>query len=112
MAPRVRLMRVPRELKDYPDVNTKSTLERWVGHEFVMAGVNEVGWAELDIESVTGTVGETIWSNLSFLSWFRTRARAMLRNRRCPPIVPCHAIHNRSGEGPSPPLAKGGPVRL
>jgi hypothetical protein len=41
--------------------------ERCVGHEFVIAGFNEVGMAELDIESATGSLGETIWVEPRFL---------------------------------------------
>lgn len=38
---------------------------RWP--EFVIAGFNEVGMAEIGIESVTGSVGETIWVEPTFL---------------------------------------------
>jgi hypothetical protein len=63
----VRLVGVPDGLEDAPDFPTKSTFERCVGHEFVIAGFNEVGMAELEIESVTGSVGETIWVEPGFL---------------------------------------------
>lgn len=63
----VRLAGVPDGLEDYPDFPTKSTFERCVGHEFVIAGFNKVGMAELEIESVTGSVGETIWIEPRFL---------------------------------------------
>jgi len=63
----VRLICVPGGLEDYPDFPTKSTFERCVGQEFVIAGFNEVGMAELEIESVTGSVGETIWVEPCFL---------------------------------------------
>lgn len=63
----VRLVGVPDGLEDYPDFPTKSTFERCVGHEFVIAGFNELGMAELEIESVTGSVGETIWVEPRFL---------------------------------------------
>jgi len=63
----VRLVGVPDGLEDYPDFPTKSTFERCVGHEFVIAGFNEVGMAELEIELVTGSVGETIWVEPRFL---------------------------------------------
>lgn len=58
---KVRLVGVPDGLEDYPDLPTKSTFERCVGHDFVIEGFNEFGMAELDIQSVTGSVGETIW---------------------------------------------------
>jgi hypothetical protein len=57
----VRLIGIPGGLEDCPDFPTKSTFERCVGHEFLITGFNEVGMAELEIESVTGSVGETIW---------------------------------------------------
>jgi len=63
----VRLVGVPDGLADYPDFPTKSTFERCVGQEFVIAGFNEIGMAELEIESVTGSVGETIWVEPRFL---------------------------------------------
>jgi len=68
----VRLIGVPGGLEDYPDFPTKSTFERCVGQEFVIAGFNEVGMAELEIESVTGSVGETIWVEPCFLKLFRS----------------------------------------
>lgn len=64
---KVRLIGIPDGLEDYPDFPTKSTFERCIGHEFVIEGFNEVGMAELDIESVTGSVGETIWVEPKFL---------------------------------------------
>jgi hypothetical protein len=69
---KVRLIGVPDGLEDYPEFPTKSTFEKCVGHEFVVAGFNEVGWAELGIESVTGSVGETIWAEPKFLEELRT----------------------------------------
>ena len=41
---KVRLMGVPDGLEDYADFPTKSTFERCVGHDFVIAGFNEVEW--------------------------------------------------------------------
>jgi hypothetical protein len=64
---KVCLIGTPPGLDDYPDSPTKSTFEKCVGHEFVIAGFNELGMAELDIESVTGSVGETIWIETRFL---------------------------------------------
>ncbi len=64
---KVRLVGVPDGLEDYPNFPTKSTFERCVGHDFVIEGFNDVGMAELDIESVTGSVGETIWVEPRFL---------------------------------------------
>ena len=64
---KVRLIGIPDDLEDYPDFPTKSTFERCVGCDFVVAGFNKVGMAEIDIESVTGSVGETIWVEPKFL---------------------------------------------
>ncbi|GEM_PF-2820204 len=64
---RVRLTGVPDGLEDYPDLPTKSTFEKCVGHEFVVDGFDKVGMAELSITSVTGRVGETIWVETKFL---------------------------------------------
>jgi hypothetical protein len=64
---KVRLLGIPAGLEDYPDFPTKSTFERCVGREFVIAGFNEIGMAEIEIESVTGSVGEAIWVEPEFL---------------------------------------------
>ena len=58
---KVRLVGVPQGLNDPPDFPTKSTFEMCVGHEFVISGFNQIGMAELEIESVTGNFGESIW---------------------------------------------------
>lgn len=63
----VRIIGVPDGLEDYPDLHTKSTFERCVGHEFVIAGFNEFGMAELGLESVTGNSGEKVWIEHQFL---------------------------------------------
>jgi hypothetical protein len=55
------LIGVPDGLEDYPDFPTKSTFEKCVGREFVIADFNKIGMAEIHIESVTGSRGETIW---------------------------------------------------
>jgi hypothetical protein len=67
IGPKVRLIGVPDGLEDYPDLPTKTTFERCVGHEFVIGGFNEVGMAELGIQSVTGNKGEKIWVQIQFL---------------------------------------------
>jgi hypothetical protein len=46
---------------------TKAIIEKCIGREFLIAEFNEVGMAELDIGSVTGSVGETIWVEPQFL---------------------------------------------
>jgi hypothetical protein len=68
----VRLTGIPEGLTNDPDLLTKSTFEKCVGHEFVIAGFNEAGMAELCIESVTGSVGETIWVEPQFLETLPT----------------------------------------
>jgi hypothetical protein len=64
---RVRLIGVPDGLEESPDFPTKSAFEKCVGREFVIAGFNQFGMAELVIDSVTGSVGETIWVEPKFL---------------------------------------------
>jgi hypothetical protein len=65
---RVRLIGVPEGLEDSPDLHTKTTFERCLGHEFPVAGFNELGMVELIVESVTGSVGEVIWVKSEFLA--------------------------------------------
>jgi hypothetical protein len=64
---RVRLIGVPDNLPNPPDLPTKEVFGKSVGCEFVVAGVNDFGMAELVIESVTQSVGETIWVEPEFL---------------------------------------------
>jgi len=64
---KVRLVGVPDGLEDYPDLPTKTTFEKCIGHEFVIARFNDVGMAELAIQSVTGNQGESIWVEIQFL---------------------------------------------
>ncbi|HKT23518.1 MAG TPA: hypothetical protein VJR04_02880 [Terriglobales bacterium] len=64
---KVRVIGVPEGLEDFPDLPTKSTFTKCVGREFIIARFNEVGMAEIDILSVNGSVGETIWIETKFL---------------------------------------------
>ncbi len=64
---KVRVMGIPDGLKDDPDFPTRSTFAKCVGHEFVVAGLNDVGMAELDISAVNGSMGETVWIEPEFL---------------------------------------------
>jgi hypothetical protein len=64
---KVRVIGIPDGIEDYSDFPSKSTFTKCVGREFVIAGFNEVGMAELDISSVNGSVGETIWIEPEFL---------------------------------------------
>jgi hypothetical protein len=64
----VKLVRLPPELPEGDkQLPTRATFERCVGHNFEIAGFNELGWAELDIQSITGSAGETIWVELDYL---------------------------------------------
>jgi hypothetical protein len=64
---KVRVVGIPDGLEDYPNFPSKSTFLKCVGHEFIVAGFNEVGMAELHIKSVTGKDGEKIWIEPRFL---------------------------------------------
>jgi hypothetical protein len=64
---KVRVIGIPDGLEDYPDFPTKSTFIKCIGRAFLIAGFNEVGMAEIGIESVTGSVGEKIWIEPRFL---------------------------------------------
>ncbi len=65
---KVRLIALP---PDVPagdaDLPTKAVFKKCLGREFAVAGFNELGWAKLLIESMTGSVGETIWVEQKFL---------------------------------------------
>ncbi len=64
----VKLVRVPPELPEGDEwLLTKENFEKCVGHLLSVAGFNDLGWAELNIESVTGSVGETIWVEPDYL---------------------------------------------
>jgi hypothetical protein len=64
---RVRLKGIPDGLPNPPDLPTKLVFQQCIGHEFAVAGVNEVGMAELNVESVTQNLAETIWVEPKFL---------------------------------------------
>jgi hypothetical protein len=63
----VRLVGIPAELP-VDDLATRSVFERCLGQVFTIQGFNSVGMAELCVEKVTGSVGETIWVEETFLS--------------------------------------------
>jgi hypothetical protein len=70
---RVRLISLPPDLPvGDADLPTKAIFEKCIGHEFVITGFNEIGMAELDIESMTDGVGETIWVEPQFLELIST----------------------------------------
>ena len=64
---RVRLIGIPGKLPESPGLPTKTVFEKCLGHEFEVAGFNNIGMAELNVESVTGSTGETIWVENEFL---------------------------------------------
>jgi hypothetical protein len=59
----VRLTGLPDGLPE----ETESVFQRCLGHSLVIAGFNEIGWAEIDVGSITGLVCETIWVEPQFL---------------------------------------------
>jgi hypothetical protein len=70
---RVRLTALPPDLPvGDTDLPTGATFEKCIGREFLITGFNELGMAELDIESTTGRVGETIWVEPQFLELIST----------------------------------------
>lgn len=68
---KVRLVGVPDGLEESLEFPTRSTFERCLGREFAIAGFNELGMAQLDVESVTGHFGESIWVEPQFLEVLR-----------------------------------------
>jgi hypothetical protein len=69
----VRLIGFPADIPEGDaDLPTRQRFEQCVGRVFVIAGFNEIGWAEIEIASVTGSVGETIWVETEFLEPFST----------------------------------------
>ena len=65
---KVRLIALPPDLPvGDAGLPTKGVFNKCLGHDFAVAGFNEIGLAELLVESVTGSVGETIWVEPEFL---------------------------------------------
>lgn len=64
---KVRLIGIPEGLPEVPILPAKSVFERCVGHLFEVADFSDIGMAELNVGSVTGSVGETIWVEAGFL---------------------------------------------
>jgi hypothetical protein len=71
---RVRLIGIP---KDLDDASTRSTFEECLGKEFAVAAFNEIGYAELQIESITGTSGDKIYVPPRFLKIASKRAASL-----------------------------------
>ena len=63
----VKLIRVPKGLSSSPDLPTESVFRKCLGHEFQVTGINDYNMAELIVESITGSVGETIWVEPQYL---------------------------------------------
>jgi len=63
----VKLIDAPKALPNAPDLPTESIFRKCIGHEFRVAGFNNYDMAELIVESVTGSIGETIWVEPQFL---------------------------------------------
>jgi len=61
---KVRLVAIPHDIVDAAE---KSVYERCLGHEFSVAAFNELGYAELQIEAITGTSGDKIYVPHRFL---------------------------------------------
>lgn len=61
---KVRLTGVPPDIEDHL---TELTFRRCLGHEFAVASINQIGYAELQIESITGTSGDKIYVSPRFL---------------------------------------------
>ena len=64
---KVRLIALPPDLPVGDADPTKAVFNRCLRHDFAVTGFNEIGWAELLVESVTGSIGETIWVEPEFL---------------------------------------------
>jgi hypothetical protein len=64
---RVRLITVPPDLEDFPELPTKSIFQKCLGNEFTVTAITEKGWAELPIGSITGNQGEKIYVAPLFL---------------------------------------------
>jgi hypothetical protein len=50
-----------------PPLGTLALFQKCLGQVFIVSGFNEIGWAELEVESVSGSVGETIWVEPEYL---------------------------------------------
>jgi hypothetical protein len=60
---KVKFVRLPESLPG----TSEFVFQRCLGHELLISGFNEIGWAELDIAPLTGSVGESIWVEPEFL---------------------------------------------
>jgi Protein of unknown function len=88
---RAKLIGIPPELPEgNAALQTLATFQKCMGHEFVIAGLNEIGWAEINIESVTGSVGETIWVEPQFLALAHIE-KATLSNDELDALLLAHA---------------------
>ena len=64
----VRLIGMPANLPvGDADLPTQAVFEKCLGHEFTVAGFNEIGWVELVVDSIAGSHGEKIWVEPEFV---------------------------------------------
>jgi hypothetical protein len=59
----VQLTGLPEKLPD----ETFMVFSKCLGHPLVIVDFNEIGWAEINVESVTESIGETIWVEPEYL---------------------------------------------
>jgi len=58
----MRLISIPHDEKD-PAM--RATLAKCLGHDFTVTGINEIGLAEIEIDSITGISGDKVYIPLS-----------------------------------------------
>jgi hypothetical protein len=64
----VRLAHLPENLPSGDDkLPTRSTFEKCLGQVFPISGFNDIGWAELNLEALTGNIGESVWVEPEYL---------------------------------------------
>jgi hypothetical protein len=73
----VRLVAIPPNLPTGDArLDTPAIFQKCLGHQFVVTGFNEIGWAEIEVAPVTGSTGETIWVEPEFLELADLRSHA------------------------------------
>ena len=61
---KVRLVSIPTDIEDHA---TQLTFERCLGHDFAVSAIHANGFAELQVEAITGTSGDLIFVSPRFL---------------------------------------------
>ena len=70
----VRVVGIPSDLPRGDDsLPTVAVFSKCVGRQFVIAGFNEIGWAEIDVQEVTRNKGENIWVEAELLEHLQPR---------------------------------------